>query len=149
MKQKIFYYHFKKINICLVAAILEIALICYVDVNSFLMWSIFVMTMAVWGYKNLIKHPAVIITDKDIKIDYSRPIAWTDIKYATIKNVQLLSETKRVLALIPKENIHYHYSYLQKNNCDFGPFPIPLYGVLTAEDEKEIIRLIEQKIEIK
>ena len=50
------------------------------------------------------------------------------------------------ILLKPKENIEYRYNWLQKHNCCFGPFAIPLYGILTPEDEEEIMKLVAGKI---
>lgn len=147
--QKTFYYRFKKFDGCLAILILEIIFLCLVGISTSFLWLIMALTIGVWGYKNIVKHPAVIITDTDIKIDFSDPIKWQDIQSAEIKTVRLCNKDKKILALVPKKDIQYRYSYLQKNNCNFGPFPIPLYGVLTPQDEEEIIRLVGKKIKIK
>ncbi len=147
--QKTFYYKFQKIDSIFVLLLLEIVFILFMGLSCPLLWGVLIFTALAWGYKNIVKHPAVVITDKDIKIDYSNPLAWKDIASAEIKTVRLCGKDKKILSLNPKKDIQYHYSYLQKNNANFGPFPIPLYGVLSPADEKEIIHLVGDKIKIK
>lgn len=149
MNQKKFYYTSSKFDIFLIIAIVEFILLCTICMNNKLMWSAFIITLLVWICKHFFKHPAVIITDKNIKIDFSQPISWTDIENAEIKEVRLCGKNKKILSLNPKKDIQYKYSYLQKNNCDFGPFPIPLYGILSKADEKEITTLVQEKVKLK
>ncbi|MBR4932615.1 MAG: hypothetical protein IKZ02_06270 [Alphaproteobacteria bacterium] len=148
MTSKKFYYRFKRIDGALIFAILDFVLLCCLGLNHPLLWTLFIATMLLWIYKNFFPQTAVVITDDFIKIDKSNPLNWKDIKSAEIKVVRLFFKDKKVLSLTPKKNIHYTYSLLQKNNCHFGPFPIPLYGVLTLADEEEIIRLVQKKIKI-
>lgn len=147
--KKTFYYRFNKIDICLILLLAESFFICLMGLNHPILWLTLLLTTIVWGYKNIIKHAGVIITDENIKIDYSKPISWKDLKQAEIKTIRLCGKDKKILSLVPKKNISYKYSYLQKNNCDFGPFPIPLYGLFSASDEKEIIELVSKKLKIK
>lgn len=147
--QRTFYYRFKKVDAVFVLLMLELAFVLLMGLSYFALWFAILLTALVWGYKNIIKHPAVVITDKDIKVDYSNPLVWKDIASAEIKTVRLCGKDKKILSLNPKTDIQYHYSYLQKNNADFGPFPIPLYGILSPEDEKEIIHLVGEKVKIK
>ena len=95
------------------------------------------------------KQVAVIITDDTIKIDHCAPLAWKDIKDAEIKDVRMCCGKMKVLSLNPKKGIKYRYNLLQKNNGDFGAFPIPLYGILTPEDEKEITQIVKKHVKIK
>lgn len=147
--QKTFYYPFKKIDFCFCCWAVEFVFILYTKICSPLILTMFFLTGAVWGYKTLVKHLAVEITNDYVKIDRSQPLYFKDIKGAEIKDVCLCGKNKKILSLIPKKNIKYNYSYLQKNNGDFGPFPIPLYGILTKEDENEIVHLIGEHIKIK
>ena len=149
MTSKKFYYQFKRIDSFLIVALLDFILLCCLGLSHSLLWILFIGTMGLWIYKNFFPQTAVIITDDFIKIDKSNPIRWKDIKSAEFKEVRLFFKDKKVLSLIPQKNIHYAYSPLQKNNCYFGPFPIPLYGILTPEDEEEIIRLVQKKVKIK
>jgi len=146
MKQQIFYYHFPKNEACTWAVIIAFILLALTCFTSPLMWALFVGTLLVWGYKHVLPLPAVIITEKTIKIDHSVPLAWKDIKSAKVKKVHMAGKDYKILSLQPKQNLKYRYSWLQKHNPVFGPFPIPLYGVLTAQDEKEIMRLIKAKV---
>ena len=147
--QKKFYYTSSKFDIFLIIAGIELILLCTICMENKLMWSAFIMTLIVWFCKHFLKKPAIVITDNDIKIDFSNPIAWSDIEDAEIKNVRLCGKNKKTLCLNPKQGISYKYSYLQKNNCCFGPFPIPLYGILSKEDEEEITKLVQEKITLK
>lgn len=146
--KKTFYYQFNKIDGCVIVLLLELAFILCLGISHPWLWGAVLFTIVAWGYKNVIKHPAVVITDKDVKVDYSKPIEWKDIQLAKIRTVRLCGKDKKVLSLIPKDGIEYKYSYLQKNNCDFGPFPIPLYGVLSPADEQEIIQLVKEHVTI-
>lgn len=49
------------------------------------------------------------------------------------------------MTLVPKDGISYRYNFLQKHNGDFTPFAIPLYGLLSPEDEKEIAEIVAEK----
>ncbi|MBP5344537.1 MAG: hypothetical protein J6Y85_05655 [Alphaproteobacteria bacterium] len=146
MKQKIFYYHFKKNDACLWAMIIAFVLLSLTDFTSVLMWILFIGTVLIWAYKHLMPLPAVIITEKTIKVDHNNPVAWKDIKAAKVLSVRMCGKDYRILSLIPKKDIKYRYNWLQKHNCIFGPFPIALYGILTPSDEKEIVQLVKAKI---
>ena len=146
MKQKIFYYHFQKNDASLWAMIIAFVLLALTCFSCPLMWTLFLATALIWGYKHVYKLPAVIITDKNIKIDHSAPVAWKDIKTAKIQSVRMGGKDYKILSLIPKKGINYHYSWLQQHNYTFGPFPIPMYGVLAPRDEKEITRLVKAKV---
>lgn len=149
MNTKKFYYTSSKFDIFLIIAIIEFILLCTICTENILMWIAFATTIAVWGCKHFAKQPAVVISDNDIKIDFSKPLPWHDIENAEIKTVRLCGKDKKILSLNPKQGINYKYSYLQKNNCDFGPFPIPLYGILSKDDENEIIELVKEKVKLK
>ena len=145
MKQKIFYYHFKKNDACLWAVVIAFVLLASTCFSSLQMWVLFLGTIIIWSYKHILPLPAVIITDKSIKIDLSKPLAWKDIKSAKVQTVRMGGKDYKILSLIPQKNLKYHYSWLQQHNYTFGPFPIPMYGVLTPRDEKEITRLVKAK----
>ena len=98
-----------------------------------------------WGYKYLIKHPAVVIDDDGITIDGCRPLFWKDVKNAEEKTVKCCFKKYKVIVLNPKEGIEYKYNFLQKHNCGFSAFSIPLYGILSREDEAEITKRIALK----
>ena len=145
MKQKIFYYHFPKNDASLWAVIIAFVLLALTCFTCFWLWVALFLSMLVWGYKH-IQLPAVIITDKTIKIDHSNPLAWKDIKTAKVQTVCMGRKDYKILSLIPKKDLNYRYSWLQKHNYTFGPFPIPLYGVLDPADEKEIVKLVKAKV---
>lgn len=108
-------------------------------------WGVFFITFLLWCYKH-IYHKAVVITDKTIKIDMCAPLPWKDIKKAEIKTVRMGFKEYKILSLTPKDKIKYHYNWLQKHNCCFGAFAIPLYGILTPSDEIEIIKYVKGKV---
>lgn len=74
------------------------------------------------------------------------PLPWADIRAAEEKTVKCGLRKYRVIVLEPKEGIDYRYNFLQKHNCRFSPFSIPLYGILSDEDIAEIKRLISEKV---
>lgn len=148
---KTYYYHFNKFDASFWAMILAFVMAagclgcCRFCCFCLGVWILFGFTVLLWCYKH-IKHEAVVITDESIKIDYCNPLAWKDIKSAEVKTVCMGRKDYKILSLEPKENIKYHYNWLQKHNCCFGPFAIPLYGILTPEDEAEIIKLVNGKM---
>ena len=149
---KIYYYHFNKFDstfwAMIIAFVMAVECCCYYCCCGFGLcaWILFAVMAFLWGYKH-IKHKAVVISDSSIKIDYCEPLAWKDIKKAEIKIVKMGNKDYKILSLTPKENIEYHYNWLQKHNCNFGAFAIPLYGILTPEDEKEITAIVQGKIQ--
>lgn len=149
MAQEIYYYHFNKFDKTFAAMILGLTILAYTGFKCPYAWSMFIILVLIWGYKNVLKQKAVIITDKDIKIDHSAPLLWKSIKDAEIKTVKLCGRKMKVLALNPKKDIKYNYSWLQKHNANFGPFPIPLYGLLTAKDEKKILQIVKKHVKVK
>ena len=68
---------------------------------------------------------------------------------------QLLGKTlscgkeRRVIVLLPKKGLDYKYSFLQKHNGEFTPFCLPLYGILTPEDEEKVFRIVAEKVGLK
>ena len=77
---------------------------------------------------------------------YTKSLAFKDIKKAEVKTVQMGCKKYKILSLIPKEKVKYSYNWLQKHNCTFGPFAIALYGIMTPEDEKEIVKIVKSKV---
>ena len=143
---KTFYYKFNKIDDCFWAMVAAVILIICTNFICLFSWGIFAVTFFVWWYKNVSKQACVVITDKDIKIDHSAPLSWKDIADFEIKDVCMCGGRMKILSLIPQPNIKYHYNWLQKHNGDFGAFPIPLYSVLSKEDEDEIVKIIKSKV---
>ena len=148
-KTKTYYYHFNKFDKTFIAMILGFFILGYTEFVCLGAWILFIVLALVWGYKNLMKQTAVVITDKSIKIDHSKPLPWKDIKDGEIKVVNLCGKKMKVLALIPKKGIKYSYNWLQIHNANFGPFPIPLYGLLTPKDEKEIVQIVKKHVKVK
>lgn len=143
---KTYYYHFNRFDTTFWAMIIALvmAIGCCCCCCCLCFWGLFVITALLWCYKH-INHKAVIITDKDIKIDQCDPLAWTAIKKAEVKTVRMGYKDYKILSLTPKDKIKYHYNWLQKHSC-FGPFAIPLYGILTPADEKEITKFVKGKV---
>ena len=90
-----------------------------------------------------------VITDDTIKIDHSNPIAWKDIETGEERMVKCCGKERRVIVLLPKKGIDYKYSFLQKHNGDFTAFCLPLYGLLTPEDEEKVFRIVASKVGLK
>jgi len=147
MKTKTYYYHFQKWDTCFIAAML--ALILAISFGGGILWTLFIIAAGLWVYKNLWRQKAVVITDNDIKIDHTNPLPWKDIQNAEIQTVLLCGGEMKILSLIPKKNIQYRYNYLQRHNGAFGAFPVPLYGILTPDDEREIIQIVKKHVKIK
>ena len=156
--QETIYYHFKKNYVWLVLNILALALLgsCLFKSLSYACWwefqvlfGLFVITLLVWIYKYAMKQPMAVITDDTIKIDHSNPIAWKDIESAEERMVKCCGKERRVIVLLPKKGIDYKYSFLQKHNGDFTAFCLPLYGILTPEDEEKVFRIVADKVGLK
>jgi hypothetical protein len=153
--EKIFYYKFEPINAWFV---FNTALLIVLLYGSFrcpfllswwqtqVLWDGAVFSVLAWGYKYLLKHRAAVIDDEAVTIDHCRPLPWADIRAAEEKTVKCGLRKYRVIVLEPKEGIDYRYNFLQKHNCRFSPFSIPLYGILSDEDIAEIKRLISEKV---
>ena len=156
--QETIYYHFKKNYVWLVLNILALALLgsCLFKSLSYACWwefqvlfGLFVITLLVWIYKYAMKQPMAVITDDTIKIDHSNPIAWKDIESAEERMVKCCGKERRGIVLLPKKGIDYKYSFLQKHNGDFTAFCLPLYGILTPEDEEKVFRIVADKVGLK
>lgn len=105
--------------------------------------------LGVWLYKFAADNEMAVITDKDIKIDHNNPVAWKDIAYAEEKTVKCCGKMRKILSLVPHDGIDYKYSWLQLHNAGFTAFSIPLYGIISKEDEEKIIKIVEKKVGIK
>ena len=142
---KTYYYHFNKFDTTFWAMVIAFMMVIGCCGSCLWAWGLFLITILLWCYKH-IKHKAVVITDKTIKIDLSEPLAWKNIKKAEVKTVRMGVKDYKILSLILKDKVKYSYNWLQKHNRYFGPFAIPLYGILTSSDEKEITKLVKEKI---
>ena len=63
--------------------------------------------------------------------------------------VRCCGKLRKVIVLIPHDNIDYKYNFLQRHNGEFTPFSIPLYGILSKEDEEKMVNLIARKVGLK
>ncbi len=156
--QETIYYHFKKNYIWLMLNVMALVLIasCLLKSLSYACWwefqvltGLFIFTLLIWIYKYAIKQPMAVITDETIKIDHSNPIAWKDIELAEERMVKCCGKERRVIVLLPKKGLDYKYSFLQKHNGEFTPFCLPLYGILTPEDEEKVFRIVAEKVGLK
>lgn len=156
--QKIFYYKFNKFNSWLLLNIALCVMLagCLYQCPCMIAWpqvqvllGTFFLSLAAWGYKYLCKLPMAVIDDETIKIDHNQPLKWCDVKDAEERMVRCGFHDRKVLVLNEKEGIDYKYSYLQKHNCGFGAFSIPLYGLISPEDEKEVSAIVASKVKVK
>lgn len=152
---KVFYYHFRKMNgLAAAAGIVALMLVyCAVKCPFLFYWpqvqvlcGVFVFACLMWGYLCLLPHRAVVIDNQSIKIDHCRPLLWKDIKNFEEKVVRCGWQKRKVLVLNPKKNIKYHYNFLQKHNCGFSAFSIPLYHILREDDERQIMELVAARV---
>lgn len=155
---EIIYYHFKKNYTWLILNILALAALCsclFCSLSYAFWWEfqilfcLLIFSLLLWIYKYALKQTMAIITDDTIKIDHTNPIAWNDIEIAEERIVNCCGKKRRVIVLIPKKDIDYKYNFLQKHNGEFTPFCLPLYGILTPEDEEKIFRLVAHKVGLK
>ncbi len=155
MEKQIFYYNFNKINAWLILNLaLSITLIYWgIKCVCLLYWiqtqiliGLCVISWLGWIWKYILKHQAVEVDDEGIKLDLSDKLKWKDIKSIEEKEVRCCLKTYKVMILRPKENVEYHYNFLQKHNGEFTPFAVPLYGILSKEDERTIVEIIKHKI---
>ncbi len=155
MEKQIFYYKFNKVNAWL---ILNLALTITLIYWSFkcvclLYWiqtqiliGLCVVSWLGWIWKYALKHQAVMVDEEGIKIDLSDKLKWSDIKSIEEKEVSCCLKKCKVMILHPKENIEYHYNFLQRHNGEFTPFAVPLYGILSEDDENTVVEIIKQKV---
>lgn len=152
---KIYYYSFKRFNawlvfnILLVAGAVWCAAACrnvFIYPQCYVLLGCVVFSVAVWCWKYLLPHVMAYVTDEGIKIDHCNMLKWQDIKATEVKEVSCGFKKLKVLVLIPKDGIDYKYNFLQRHNCGFTPFSIPLYDVLSPADQKELTGVIKSKV---
>ena len=152
-EKKVFYYHFSKLNLwTLLNMILTAGVPLYIIlgcVRRFGYGIVFAILglWVLWVLYYVVKHPAVVVDAKGIKIDHCAMLPWDAIAEVREENVRCGFKKRRVLVLMPKEGVDYRYNFLQKHN-PFPPFSIPLYGILTANDEKEIVEIVNSRIKM-
>lgn len=153
--EKIFYYKFNRVNAWLMLNLALTITLAYWSIRCvcLLYWiqtqiliGVCVFSWLAWGWKYLLKHRAVVIDGEGIKLDYSRKLPWKDIARTEEKEVRCGFRRYKVLTLVPKKGIDYEYNFLQRHNGEFTPFAIPLYGLLSSEDEKEIVKIVKSKV---
>lgn len=156
-EQKIFYYKFKPLNLWLIFNLIFLTGFIFALIKCpFLQywWQMKVLlgtllfSFLVWGWKYLAKHRLAIINNEGIKIDHCQILPWKDIQNAEEKIIRCGLRHYKVLILNPKAGINYHYNFLQKHNCNFTAFSIPLYNIIRPEDAKEICEIISQKVNL-
>ena len=157
-RQQIFYYKFGYLNLWTIlnVVLLIVLLHCLIVYPCLIYWwqtqvlaGLFAVSFAAWCYKHLLKHRMALVTDESITIDHCRALYWKDVVSAEERLVRCCFLPRRIVVLIPKEGIDYKYNFLQKHNGEFTPFSVPLYGILSKEDEEKIVEVIAEKTFLK
>jgi len=157
-ESKVFYYHFKPLNVWLIFNILVtlFLLCCVLKYKYCLYWGQFhvvmisiIISWGLWIFKHCFKQKLAVITDESIKIDHCRPLLWENITGAEEKIVRCCFKDLKIIILHTKPTMEYKYNFLQQHNGDFTPFSIPLYSVITSDEAKEIKTLISEKVSYK
>lgn len=154
MKEKIFYYHFKRLNAWLIFNLILTGLIVsclfchrvWFYTQMYVIVGVVIFSWLVWIYKYVLPQKMAVVTDESITIDHNAPLKWRDIAAAEIREIYCCLQKRKILVLLPKEGIDYQYNWLQKHNAGFTAFSIPLYGILTPEDERELTEIVTDKI---
>lgn len=155
MNPKIYYYKFKPFNAWLLFNIIITLLLCLCSKYYPQMWyypqtsvlvGVILFSWVTWYYKYIHPQTMAVVTDEDITIDHNDPLRWEDIAYAEEREVYCCFKMRKIIVLVPRDDINYNYNWLQKHNAGFTPFSIPLYGLLTPQDEAELTALIDKKI---
>lgn len=150
-ERKVFYYHFSKLNLWTVLnVILTAGLPLYVIAGCVRCFGYGIViavlvSWILWVLFYVVKHPAFVVDDNGIKIDHCDVLPWDAIAGTREETVRCGFKKRRVLVLEPKAGVNYRYNFLQKHN-PFPPFSIPLYGILTAADEKAIVEIINERV---
>ena len=154
-EKQVFYYKFNKINGWMILNLaLSITLIywgfkcvCLLYwIQTQILIGLCVLSWIGWIWKYVLKHKAVEIDDDGIKLDMSNKLRWSDIASIEEKEVHCCFQKYKVMILKPKADIEYHYNFLQKHNGEFTAFAVPLYGILSKEDEDKIVTIIKEKV---
>ena len=158
MQSKKFYYHFDWLNAWFIINAVLLIMLIYIGVccprlyywpQTQVLLGTFIFSCLMWYFKCIYKHQMAEITDEYIKIDHTEPLYWRDVAGAEIREVWCCLKKRKILVLLPKAGIDYQYNFLQRHNGAFTPFSVPLYGILTPQDEQEIIKQIEAHVAIK
>lgn len=110
---------------------------------------LFGLTLLLWIYKYVLKHPVAIVNELGIKIDHCRILYWKDIVSAEYRNVRCCFRNLPVIVLHPRKNLRYQYNFLQKRCAamDFTAFSLPLYDV-SKQTAQDFSKLVSEKIGI-
>lgn len=152
---KVFYYKFNWLNAWFVlnTVLLIMTAHCFYYCPCLIYWwqtqviiGTIIFSVLMWCYKYVLKHKMAIVTDEDITIDSCNPLKWSDVASAEQKDVRCWFKNYKVIVLNPKADIKYKYNFLQKHNCGFTPFSIPLYGIVAEQDIDELKKIIKEKV---
>jgi hypothetical protein len=158
MQSKKFYYRFDWLNAWFILNAVLLIMLIYIGIccprlyywpQTQVLLGTFIFSCVMWYFKCIYKHQMAEVTDEYIKIDHTRPLYWRDVAAAEIREVWCCLKKRKILVLLPKDGLDYQYNFLQRHNGAFTPFSVPLYGVLTPQDEQEIIELIAKHVAIK
>lgn len=154
-ENKVFYYHFDKVNSWLVLnAVLSIVLVhCLYKCPCLWYWwqtqvlgGVAIVSWLLWGYKYLLKHKLAVFDKDTVTIDHCRPLLWKDVESVEKKEVRCWFKKYPVLVFNLKQGADYQYNFLQRHNCGFTPFSLPLYNIVKPEDIEQMKELIKQKV---
>ena len=152
---KTFYYRFNPINLWLIlnaALLITLSYCCarcpciFYWPQTQVLWGVLIFSLAAWAWKYLIRHPLATTDNDGITLDHCRLLRWQDIQSTEKKNIPCWFKKNKILVLHPREGIKYEYNFLQKHNCGFTPFSIPLYGIVRENDLHELLQIIDEKI---
>jgi len=104
------------------------------------------VSWGLWFYKHCMKQVLAVVTDESIKIDHCRPLLWSDVTSAEERLVPCGLRELKVIILNTREDMNYHYNFLQKHNGGFTPFSIPLYNVILKTDADAISQEIARRV---
>lgn len=155
--QKIIYYNFKWFNAWFIFnLILTLLIVSCLFCPRIMFYSqmyviigVVIFSWLMWAYKYLYPQKMAIITDESIKIDHTAPLKWGDVIAAEEREIFCCFKKRKIIVLIPRKGLDYPYNWLQKHNPGFTAFSVPLYGLLSPQDEAEIRKIIEQHVKIK
>ncbi len=157
-EKQVFYYKFGYVNFWGFLNLLLLVMLahCLIRWPCLIFWwqtqvllGLFIISSAAWVYKHLCKQVMAVITPESIKIDHCNPLKWKDIRFAEERIVHCMGMRRKVIVLVPVDNLDYKYNFLQKHNGEFTPFSIPLYGILSKEDEDKIRTIVAKKVPLK
>lgn len=152
---EVFYYKFKKNYIWLIPNLVMLALLikCSICCPAMLYWwqvqvlfALFTLTLLVWGYKYLLKHPVAVVSALGVKIDHCDILPWHEIVSMEYRTVRCCWRNLPVIVLHPRKNMKYRYNFLQKRcaKMDFTAFSLPLYDI-DPQDAKRLVQRVTEE----